>query len=469
MIVFSDIYFWSFLLAVLLVLAVNHRLWRALRVQNAALLIASYIFYAQWDPRFLGLIVVSTFTDFVAGQRIHRGAHKRRWLWASLGINLGILGVFKYYDFFVSEAVVLLNQVGVYADAHLLNAVLPVGISFYTFQTLTYTIDIYRGQLEPSEDPIQFAAFVAFFPQLVAGPIERASRLLPQFSTLRRASDEQLRSGMRLILFGLTLKVVVADNLAPLVDRAFAQPELFNGGELLLATLYFAFQIYGDFCGYSTIAIGVAKLMGFELMTNFKTPYLAHSVQDFWRRWHVSLSTFFRDYVFIPLGGSRGRLARTVGNLWITFLVSGLWHGANWTFVAWGALHGAYLSVHLLIRDRLPKLPKVFGMAVTFALVCLAWVLFRAENMAQAWSIFDLIACDFGFPRQLRSGVVFVMLAVALDGVWRRDTRLESTELLGGERPLGQTLRWCGYTALTWLVLIYWGENNGQEFIYFQF
>ena len=325
---------------------------RNLKAQNLLLLVASYVFYGWWDWRFLGLIALSTIVDFLVGIRIEEApdkARKKRWLWVSLAVNLGILGYFKYANFFIENWISAWQSLGVTMHASTLQVILPVGISFYTFQTLSYSIDIYRGNLKATRDPVAFGAFVSFFPQLVAGPIERATNLLPQITSPRSFTYEQGRDGMRLILWGMFKKVVVADSCAPYVDMCFDNPEAFSGSTLILGAILFSFQIYGDFSGYSDIAIGTAKLFGFELMTNFKFPYFSRDIAEFWRRWHISLSTWFRDYLYIPLGGSRVSKPKAIRNVFVIFLVSGFWHGANWTFIVWGGIH-ALLFIPLFLR-----------------------------------------------------------------------------------------------------------------------
>lgn len=474
--IFSDLHFWWFFAAICAIVFIAARTFRSVFLQNIVLLVGSYYFYAQWDWRFLSLIVISTLVDFTAGLQMGKEeVNRKRWLLFSVVTNLGILGFFKYFDFFVIEAVQGLQAIGVNASASTLNIILPVGISFYTFQTLTYTIDIYRGHLKPTKDLLAFATFVAFFPQLVAGPIERAANLLPQFTKLWEFNEEKTIQGLRLILFGLALKVAVADNLAPLVDEIFSGRETYNGGVLALGSIYFAFQIYGDFCGYSTIAIGLAKILGFELMTNFRTPYLSASIQEFWRRWHISLSSFFRDYVYIPLGGSRVSEGKRNRNLLVTFAVSGLWHGANWTFLFWGIYHGALL----VLQNRMPKLSislvppavtKFVAGCATFFLVCVGWVIFRSETIADAYFYLYDAVTKFDVPNTNRSGVVYVLFALILDILWRKDTRLESVDFLGLRANPAMVLRWSSYVAMFWMVVVAIANRSGvQQFIYFQF
>ena len=369
-------------------------------IQNVVLLVASYIFYGWWDVRFLLLIVASSTIDYFVGlglEKFERTSARKLLLALSVFANLGMLGVFKYYDFFVSSLSDGLAGLGFQANLTTLNLILPVGISFYTFQTLSYSIDVYRRKLKATKDPISFFTFVAFFPQLVAGPIERATTLLGQFASIRSFDFEDGREGARLILWGLFKKIVIADQCAVHVDTIFENYQTLSASVLLLGAIYFAFQIYGDFSGYSDIAIGTARLFGIRLMTNFKTPYFSRDVAEFWRRWHISLSTWFRDYVYIPLGGNRGGTALSIRNTFIVFLVSGLWHGANWTFVFWGLLHWIYfLPLLLWKRNRknlnrvaegrwLPSLAELLNMTLTFAMVTVAWVFFRAESIGVAF------------------------------------------------------------------------------------
>jgi len=378
---------------------------RWLSAQNVLLLVASYVFYAWWDWRFLGLIVFSTLVDYTVARGLAKAQkpYKRKLLLGiSLICNLGLLGFFKYYNFFVDSWVDAWGSIGVSLSVETLSIILPVGISFYTFQTLSYTIDVYRRQLEPTKNMVQFATYVAFFPQLVAGPIERAKQLLPQFSKPRVFDSDFAISGVSLIIWGLFKKMVVADNCAFFVNQIFDGSGGYSSAELFLGAVLFAFQIYGDFSGYSDIAIGVARLFGFNLMTNFSFPYFSRDIAEFWRRWHISLSTWFRDYLYIPLGGSRGRMWFQIRNVFIVFLVSGFWHGANWTFIIWGGIH-ALLFLPLLIggknrnyidgtRMRLREAPRIL---LTFIFVCLAWIFFRADTVTIAWTLLeDLVRFD---------------------------------------------------------------------------
>jgi alginate O-acetyltransferase complex protein AlgI len=368
--------------------------------QNVFLCLASYFFYACWDWRFLSLIIVSTLVDFVSGRRIHLArspVRRRAWLLFSLAVNLGILGYFKYFGFFADSLVDLAGALGWHLSRPTLDIILPVGISFYTFQTMSYSLDIYRGKLAPTRRLVDFAAFVAFFPQLVAGPIVRAREFVYQLERERRFSGEDLQIGLTRLLYGLFKKTFIADTIGVhLVDPVFAAPGDYGPGVLWFALLGYGIQIYADFSGYSSMAIGSARMLGFAIPENFAFPYLSRNISEFWRRWHMTMSRFFRDYVYIGLGGNRGGMARTLRNLAATTLVSGLWHGAGWTFLVWGGLHGLYLAVNQLWRLRFPT-PADGGAGagrrwsflpawlLTFLTVHLAWVLFRAPDFATAW------------------------------------------------------------------------------------
>jgi len=359
--------------------------------QNVLLLVASYIFYGWWDWRFLSLICFSSIVDYTIGIGLNSDNEKKRksLLWTSIIVNLGILAIFKYYNFFLDSFVDAFSWFGMEFSVSRLDIILPVGISFYTFQTLSYSIDIYKRKMEPSRDVISFFTFVSFFPQLVAGPIERASHLLPQFQKPRKFDYKLASDGMRQILWGLFKKVVIADNCALLVNDIFENYEIMNGPVLILGAFYFAIQIYCDFSGYSDIAIGTARLFGFDLMLNFAFPYFSRNIGEFWRRWHISLSTWFRDYLYIPLGGSRGNMSKKVRNTMIIFLVSGFWHGANWTFIWWGAINAIYFLPLLMSGNNrnyvndvaenrtFATLKEIGQIILTFGLVCFAWIFFR--------------------------------------------------------------------------------------------
>ncbi len=371
------------------------------RWQNRLLLVASYVFYGWWDYRFLSLLALSTWVDFVVGNKlaeIEDQRRRKRWLILSLVANLGLLGFFKYFNFFIDSASALMIALGFEPSTWTLKVILPVGISFYTFQTMSYTIDIYRRQLKPAKSFWDFALYVSFFPQLVAGPIERAQNLLPQVERPRHLEWAQWSQGATLMLIGLFKKVAIADTLAPMVELAFATPENASTRTLLIGLYCFSIQIYADFSGYSDIARGLAKWMGFELMENFQQPYFSGNITEFWRRWHVSLSTWLRDYLYIPLGGNRNGPAQARRNLFITMLLGGLWHGAAWTFVVWGCLHGVFLALHKgwLGNKKPPEAPPKRGLAnliaytlkllATFHLVALTWIFFRAETFSKAWA-----------------------------------------------------------------------------------
>jgi len=372
---------------------------RNLKLQNLVIVIVSYIFYGWWDWRFLFLIAFTSFCSWGSGlliQRFRDDDRKAKTISAAnIILNLAILGVFKYYDFFATSFADLF--LGGKTDGLLLNIILPVGISFYTFQALSYSIDVYRWKIEPTKDVVEFFAFVSFFPQLVAGPIERATNLLPQFQKRRIFDYAQAVDGSRQILWGLFKKMVVADRCAIFVDEVFSTYQTQTGSNLMLGAIMFAFQIYGDFSGYSDIAIGTSKLFGIKLMRNFNVPYFSRDIAEFWRRWHISLTTWFRDYIYIPLGGSRCSKWKVVRNTFIIFLVSGLWHGANWTFIAWGAYHAVlFLPLIILGKNRnytdivaadrlLPNIREIVGILVTFLFVVVGWIIFRSESISQAW------------------------------------------------------------------------------------
>jgi D-alanyl-lipoteichoic acid acyltransferase DltB (MBOAT superfamily) len=454
---------------------------RATAGQNAFLLAASYLFYGWWDSRFLVLIAASTALDYAAGLGIARsggGVSRKVWLAASLVGNLGMLAYFKYAGWFIDSWVAAWAAAGIHMETAALDIVLPVGISFYTFQTLSYTLDVYRGRLAPERDPVAFAAFVAYFPQLVAGPIERATELLPQITRPRTFDPALARAGLRLILWGLFKKVVVADSCAPLATAAFADPSAYSGAGLALGIFCFALQIYGDFSGYSDIAVGTSRLFGIRLMTNFRTPYFARNIAEFWRRWHISLTTWFRDYVYVPLGGSRGSLGRTAFNTAAVFLISGLWHGANWTFVAWGAFHAA-LFLPLLVRGTnrryaagvvaehrlLPSPSEAVQMALTFGLVCIGWVFFRADTLGAAGDYLTRLAT---FPDGMLPGAVTpalmrsVVVLVAVDWACRSGLPPRWWTARGA-----MPVRWAAYM---WVAAQVWFNfHSPQGFIYFQF
>jgi D-alanyl-lipoteichoic acid acyltransferase DltB (MBOAT superfamily) len=391
----------AFIIFIFIVFIIYPRLQH--RQQNLFLLVASYVFYGYWDWRFNFLLLSSTIINFWIGRLIHASraqGQRKRFLIASVVVNLGVLGFFKYCNFFLDSAASLLLSIGFQPNMPVLRVILPVGISFYTFQTMSYTIDIYRGKLEPTRTFLDFALFVAFFPQLVAGPIERARNLLPQIAQPRHVCSASVVQGLNLVLLGYFKKVAIADTLAPIVEGIFVSPEAMSSGQLWTGMYAFTFQIYGDFSGYTDIARGIAKMLGFELMENFNAPYLSRNISEFWRRWHISLSTWLRDYLYIPLGGNRIGKIRTYINLLLTMLLGGLWHGAAWNFVWWGLLHGIYLAVHrLLFGDGKPgaaRLSVVPGWVVesgkiflTFHVVGLTWIFFRSSDLGNAFIYFQ--------------------------------------------------------------------------------
>lgn len=453
------------------------------RVQNFFLLLASYCFYGWWDVRFLILIFISSSVDFFLGRAIYRQTLKQKklyLLWLCMLINLGMLGFFKYYNFFTDSMATLLTNLGLQANLSTLQIVLPVGISFYTFQSLSYSIDIYRGKIKPTNDFVSFMTFVSFFPQLVAGPIERASHLLPQFLSPRAFRQEHLISGFRFILYGLFKKMVIADRLAYFVDHVYTSPEKYDGTVLLAATFMFGIQIYCDFSGYSDIAIGSARLLGFDLMQNFRTPYLALNFREFWRRWHISLSTWFRDYVYIPLGGNRVSQGRWIFNIMLTFTLSGLWHGASFTFIIWGFLHGFFLVSEYLIA-KIVTLPKNFawlGFIVTFVLVNLTWVFFRSDTLGQSLEIisgfknlnFDFITKAgslFAGNNEFREFALSLLISFPLFIVF--ELFINQTDFNTVVLKNGIFIQWGIYLMLAYCILFFGVLNSAPQFIYFQF
>lgn len=453
----------------------------ALRARNLIVVIASYVFYGWWDWRFLSLILFSTVVDYAIGRMLstESAPTKRKvLLWVSIGVNLGLLGFFKYYNFFLENFVSAFSLFGQELNPRTLNIILPVGISFYTFQTLSYTIDVYRKQLEPTRDFVAFAAFVSFFPQLVAGPIERASNLLPQFYKVRDFNYSKAVDGLRQILWGLIKKMVIADNAAEVVNTIFDGSGDYSGSTLVLGAVFFAFQIYGDFSGYSDIAIGTARLFGFDLKQNFAFPYFSRDIAEFWRRWHISLSTWFRDYVYIPLGGSRGGNGMRIRNTFIIFIVSGFWHGANWTFVVWGALNAIYfLPLLLTNRNRSnmavvagskfwPSVREALSVLGTFGATVLAWIFFRADNVGHAVEYIGGIFSTslFSVPELLPLGTCALIVGFTITE-WIGREHQYAIEKLG--LTWHRNTRWLLYLGLVFLLIAAGGKQ--QDFIYFQF
>ena len=453
-----------------------------LKLQNLLIVISSYIFYGWWDWRFLSLILFSTILDYSIGISLSKqvNQNKRKMLlWISILMNLGFLGFFKYYNFFLANFMTAFSFFGTEINANSLNIILPVGISFYTFQTLSYTIDVYKRQLETTKDFIAFSAFVIFFPQLVAGPIERATNLLPQFYTKRYFDYSKTVDGMRQILWGLFKKIVIADNCAQYANIIFNNSSEYSGSTLVLGAIFFTFQIYGDFSGYSDIAIGTSRLFGFNLKQNFAFPYFSRDIAEFWRRWHISLSSWFRDYLYIPLGGSRGKTRNKIRNVFIIFLVSGFWHGANWTFIIWGALNALYfLPIFITNNNRnnlnivaqgkyLPNLKEFLLMSLTFILTVFAWIFFRAENIGHAISYINNIFS----PTLFESSEIFPLGLLLLILFFLSIEWMNRNKQYGLEKFNKQKFKFLDVLLLYivfWSIII-WNSSKEVEFIYFQF
>ena len=467
--IFSSLEFMVFLPVVF---GLYWMLQRQVRWQNLLVVVASYVFYGWWDWRFLLLIAFTSACSYFSGLIINDGRWRKTALWGNIIINLAILGLFKYYDFFAIEFARLF---GLSADSVTLNLILPVGISFYTFQALSYSIDIYRSKMEPTRDVVAFFAYVSFFPQLVAGPIERATNLLPQFQRQRQFDYSMAVDGVRQMLWGFFKKVVVADNCAVFVDKIWADVGSQSSVNLAMAAVLFAIQIYCDFSGYSDIAIGTAKLFGIRLMRNFKVPYFSRDIAEFWRRWHISLTTWFRDYVYIPLGGSRVSKAKVVRNTFIIFLVSGFWHGANWTFLAWGAFHAMlFLPLILLGKNRkytntiaeghwLPNLKELGQMVLTFVLAVLGWILFRSQSIGEAMDFYaGLVRGGWsGFNPPMRA-IAFVAMMLVVE--WLQRGREHGLDMSGVRY---RAVRYTCYLTVLAVIFVY-GVFN-ETFIYFQF
>ncbi len=451
------------------------------KAQNILLLIASYVFYGWWDWRFLGLVVLSSFVDFFIGKLLHneeRNSYRKIYLFLSIFVNIGLLFFFKYFNFFIDSFSNAFSFFGHTLNATRLNIILPVGISFYTFQTLSYTIDIYKKKLKPTSDIISFFAFVSFFPQLVAGPIERATNLLPQFQNEREFNFNKAADGMRQILWGLFKKIVIADNCAIILNPIFENHTEHSGSTLLLGAILFAFQIYGDFSGYSDIAIGTSRLLGFSLMQNFAFPYFSRNIGEFWRRWHISLSTWFRDYLYIPLGGSKVGLVSKIRNVFVIFIVSGFWHGANWTFIVWGLLHTIYfMPLMLLNKNRkhlqsintnriYPSIKEFISILTTFSLVVVAWVFFRSDNLTMAFQylskIFSvsLFVMPSVFPLRL-----FIFIGLLLGVEWINRDKNHGLEI--NSAYLSPLFKRLIYLTLLLVIILFGSES--ETFIYFQF
>lgn len=462
------------------------------RYRWLVLLLSSYYFYMAWEPAYLLLILASTLVDYFAGIKMGKTpekAKRTKYLLMSLGANLGLLFLFKYFNLFNNTARTLFEVLGLSYTVPSTSFLLPVGISFYTFQTLSYTIEVYRGKQEIEYHLGKFALFVAFFPQLVAGPIERARNLLPQFYQKFDFDYRRVTDGLKLIAWGMFKKIVIADRLAIMANKVYNDPVSFEGISFIIATLFFAFQIYCDFSGYSDIAIGAAKVMGFTLMDNFNRPYFAKSISEFWKRWHISLSTWFRDYLYIPLGGSRVAVPRWYFNLFVVFLVSGMWHGANWTFLIWGGLHGSYMIISILssnLRNRVamligldnyPTAHKLIKIVVTFTLVCFSWIFFRANSISDAFYILShlftgwqviyskadfISALTLDLPRTFILSVISIIFLETVHLFQRHG----SIRQMLSDKPI--YFRWAFYYVLV-LGLLFGGVYDQTPFIYFQF
>ena len=473
---FAELDFWIFFALVFAVYGLLRH-----KAQNRFLLVASYVFYGMWDWRFCSLIAISTVVDFFVGKAIQTSdddSKRKKLLWISMASNLGILGFFKYFNFFADSFTALTSTVGYTPGFFELKILLPVGISFYTFQTMSYTIDIYRRKLKPTNDFFDFALFVAFFPQLVAGPIERATNLLPNVSNPRTMSYDKFSRGAMLCLLGLVKKLAVADGVAPSVNAIFASAAP-SGAEILIATWLFALQIYCDFSGYSDIARGVSKMLGFELMKNFKMPYFATNPQSFWHRWHISLSTWLRDYLYFSLGGNRGGQLKTYRNLMATMVLGGLWHGAAFNFILWGLYQGMMLCVHRFLTNRFPTVPfirpskfglvKAIKLILFFQLVCYGWLLFRADSFSQITQFTGALLhlspgqfTDLNIPRPPLGALAGIVL------LFIHDLLEETSQTPKFYAPWARLLRTAAYGAFTYVILMSLA-NETSEFIYFQF
>ncbi len=454
---------------------------KSLKFQNILLLVASYYFYACWDWRFLFLLIFSTLLDYYTGLKMSDSENqntKRFWFWLSITVNLGFLGVFKYFNFFAQSFADFTSHFGLQINRWSLNVILPVGISFYTFHGLSYVIDIYKNKIKAEKNFIDYSVFVSFFPLLVAGPIERATHLLPQIQQKRIFDYEKSIDGLRQILWGLFKKVVIADQCANFANTIFNNAGDYSGSTLLLGAVFFAFQIYGDFSGYSDIALGTARLFGIDLLRNFAYPYFSRDIAEFWRRWHISLSTWFRDYLYIPLGGSKVGIWTKVRNTFIIFLVSGFWHGANWTFIVWGVLNAIYIMPSIVFSTNrnnldivaqgkmLPTLKEVIAMISTFGLTVLAWIFFRAENIDKALNILVKIFSPGLFSKPaILPKILFVILAIFLLIEWIGREERFAIAKFGFRFPA--LLRWGFYVILALSILYFSGGK--QNFIYFQF
>ncbi len=480
--IFNSIDFALFLPIVFIIYWSSYR--KSLKIQNFILVVSSYIFYGWWDWRFLILIFFSTLLDYTIGIAIQNQTNDRKrklLLWTSIIVNLGLLVFFKYCNFFIDNFVSAFSFFGQDLNINSLNIILPVGISFYTFQTLSYTIDVYQRKLNATKDILAFTAFVTFFPQLVAGPIERATNLLPQFYTKRVFDYSKAVNGLKQILWGLFKKLVIADNCATIANEIFNNSTDYGGSALFLGAIFFAFQIYGDFSGYSDIAIGTSRLFGYDLMRNFNSPYFSRDIAEFWRKWHISLSTWFRDYVYIPLGGSSGNKWNKIRNTFIIFIVSGFWHGANWTFIIWGLLNALFFLPLLLTNKNrnnmetvalgkiIPSISEILKILFTFGLTVLAWIFFRADNLNHAFQFIKDIFTDFdsylsiSVYMKYKTTLILIGIFIGLEWLGREGQFAIENIGMNWKRPI----RFIFYYIL--ILFIFMLGGNNQDFIYFQF
>ena len=469
-----------------IVFSIYWMLGKNVKIQNTFLLFSSYFFYAWWNWRYMLLVLICSITNYSAGLLMMKQNNvkiRKTVLIVCCSICLGILGVFKYYDFFVNSFVEAFSLFGIHLQVYTLKLILPVGISFYTFHTLSYTIDVYRRKFESTKDIISFFLFVSIFPLAMAGPIERATNLLPQIYKKRTFDYAMATDGMRQILWGLFKKIVIADNCAKYVNPIFDNYQIQPGGALLLGATFFAFQIYGDFSGYSDMAIGIGKLLGFRFLNNFRFPYFSRDIAEFWRRWHISLTSWFRDYVYIPLGGSRVSKGKIVRNTFVIFLLSGFWHGANWTFIAWGAYHALlFLPLILMNKNRkytntvaegkiLPNVKELFQMGITFVLVVIGWIFFRAETIHVAIQILKHICSTSILNRHMNLGemeqtsyiALLINIIVLFSVEWLQRNKQYGLEI----QQMNQWLRRLIYVLIIFSIILFMGQN--QQFIYFQF
>ncbi len=454
---------------------------RNLKLQNILLLISSYFFYACWDWRFMFLLIFSTLLDYYTGIKIHESSNqgqKKFWLWLSIIVNLGFLGVFKYYNFFASSLADGLSLIGIKANLGSLQVILPVGISFYTFHGLSYVIDIFKNKIKPERNFISYSVFVSFFPLLVAGPIERATHLLPQILKKREFDYSRAVDGLRQILWGLFKKIVIADNCAEYANTIFNNSADYSGSTLVVGALFFTFQIYCDFSGYSDIALGTARLFGIDLLRNFAFPYFSRDIAEFWRRWHISLSSWFKDYLYIPLGGSKGGMWMKIRNTFIIFLVSGFWHGANWTFVAWGFLNALFIMPSIIFKTNrnhldivakgkfFPSIQELVSIGITFSLTVFAWIFFRANSMTHALHYISHIFSSslFSKPEILpKTKLILIIVFMIVEWIGRENQYAIAKLWTNWYKPF----RWAMYCVILFSILYFTGIE--QQFIYFQF